>query len=57
MKGEVHLVETGELRRGEMGRRVSVSPGFKAEQLRMEAFQEGARLGWLIETGTELNLE
>lgn len=40
----------------QMGR-VSVSPGFKAEQLRMEAFQEGARLGWLMETVTELNLE
>lgn len=51
-----------ELRRGDgekleqMGRGPA-SPAFKAEQLWMEAFGEGARLAWLVETVTELNLE
>lgn len=51
-----------ELRRGDGGKlgqvaRGSESPDFKVEQLWMEAFGEEARLGWLAETITELNLE
>lgn len=54
------MVETG-LRRGDGGKleqmgRGSVSTAFKAEYLWMEAFEEGARLAWLVETITELNL-
>lgn len=59
-RGEVQMVETG-LRRGDGGKleqmgRGSVSTAFKAEYLWMEAFEEGARLAWLVETITELNL-